>query len=96
MIQNVQSREVERFDRFLAHIVHFLRRGVDSADERVHRLEVFLRRDFSQRREQSEAQPPSPAPRSFAVGPQDVRRVSSRLQMASIAGSENVDQARLK
>lgn len=64
-----QFREVNRFDRVLFRMVRFARRLVDWSDGKIHNLEVALRHDFSQRREQSEAQRRSPAPRSFAVEP---------------------------
>lgn len=76
---SLQFREVNRFDRSLFRMVRWARRIVEWADGKVHTCEVALRRDFSQRREESEARPRTPTPRSFAVVPELERGAAQQI-----------------
>lgn len=83
---SLQFREVNRFDRVLFSLVRSARRLVEWADGHVHAAEVVLRRDFSQRREQNEARPRTPTPRSFAVIPELERDAAEQTCTRVVAG----------
>ena len=91
----VQFPEVNRFDRFLFALVRPARRLVDWADENLHAVEVTLRNDFSQRREQSEPQHQLLTVRSFAVAPEGVQQDAAvacgapRRRKCSAEGCQN-------